>query len=115
MSHGTAQLYWWQRFFKAVKLDIDEEYTVDCDNLQTVRLMLKETPKLVTKLKHVDVHQHWLRQEVEERKLNVQWIPTTEMLADSFTKALPRQKHELFIQHLRLVDIPYLLEDSSTS
>ncbi|KAI1665821.1 hypothetical protein L13192_09505 [Pyrenophora tritici-repentis] len=61
--------------------------------------------KLSTKLKHVDIHQNWIRQEVEENRLYVHWKPTNQMPADGMTKMLPRQKHIEFIQQLHLVDI----------
>ena len=109
LSHAAAQLYWWQRFFSQIKLDLGQEFKLFCDNLQTVRLMLKDSPKLVTKLKHVDIQQHWLRQEVEAKRLQIEWIPTTQMPADGFTKALTRAKHQAFIQHLRMQDISLLL------
>ena len=105
LSHAAKELLWWQRFFTGIQLDLDQEYQINCDNLQTVGLILKETPRLVTKLKHVDIHQHWLRQEVAHQKLQIHWISTTEMPADGLTKALPRQKHEAFVRQLRLVDI----------
>ena len=105
LSHTAKELYWWQRIFTALHLDLDEDYSINCDNLQTVRLMLKETPRLVTKLKHIDIHQHWLRQEIATGGLNIQWISTDSMPADGFTKALPRQKHEAFVRQLGLVDI----------
>jgi hypothetical protein len=68
-----------------------------------------KAPKLVTKLEHIDVHQHWLRQEVQENQLQIEWIPTSEMPADDLTKALPRQKHKAFVRQLQLVDISTLL------
>ena len=61
--------------------------------------------KLDTKLRHVDIHQHWLRQEVQNGQINVSWVPTNEMPADGLTKHLPRQKHEAFLKQLNLVDI----------
>lgn len=109
LSHCAAQTMWWQRFFKNLDLDLDEETKIMCDNQQTVRLIVKEAPKLVTKLKHVDVHQHWLRQEVEEGRLKVDWTSTQNMTADGFTKALSHQKHVAFLKQLRLVDISRLL------
>jgi hypothetical protein len=53
----------------------------------------------------VDVHQHWLRQEVQAGRIDIKWMPTAEMPADGFTKQLLRQKHEEFIRQLNLVDI----------
>jgi hypothetical protein len=107
LSHTAAQLYWWQRFFNEIHLNLNQEFMILCDNLQTVRLMLQDTPKLVTKLKHVDIHQHWLRQEVVRKNLQVQWIQTSEMKADGFTKALPRQKHQEFVRQLNLKDLSF--------
>ena len=74
--------------------------------------MLKETPKLVTKLKYIDIHNHWLRQEVSHENIQIQWISTTEMPADGLTKALPRQKHEAFIRQLNMVDIGSLIRQN---
>ena len=49
---------------------------------------MKESLKLVTKLKHVDIHQHWLRQETEKGTVRIEWVSTSQMLADGLTKAL---------------------------
>ena len=93
------------RFFRHLQLDLDEEPTINCDNQQTIRLLTKETPKLQTALRHVDIHQCWLRQEVQARHIKVQWVPTADMVADGFTKVLPAQKHAGFVRQLNLVDI----------
>jgi len=73
--------------------------------------MTKKTMKLATKLRHVDIHRHWLRQEVQDKRLKINWVPTAEMPADGLTKALPRQKHETFIKQLDLVDIGKRLDN----
>jgi hypothetical protein len=86
-------------------LDTEHDITIECDNQQTVGLLIKDEPELRTKLKHVDIHHHWLRQEVQAKRLLIDWIPTADMPADGFTKILPRQKHEKFKRVLRLIDI----------
>jgi hypothetical protein len=63
---------------------------------------------LITKLKHVDIHRHWLRELVQDGGIKISWIPTAQMPADGLTKALPRQRHEAFIQQLELVDLSKL-------
>lgn len=109
LSHCAAETIWWYRFFKNLGFHLDEDTSIKCDNKQTVRLVVKEAPKLVTKLKHVDVHHHWLGQGVEQRRLNVEWTTTDDMAADGFTKALRHQKHVAFVKQLCLVDISSLL------
>jgi hypothetical protein len=77
--------------------------------MQTIRILTKETPKLQTALKHVDIHQSWLRQEVQAGTIKVDWVPTAQMVADGFTKILPPQRHEEFLRQLNLVDIEEIL------
>jgi hypothetical protein len=110
LAHVCAWLLWWGRFFVNIDLDIDEDLTALCDNLQTIRLMTKDAPKLVIKLRHIDVHQHWLRQEVQAGTIKIEWTSTHDMAADGLTKALPRQKHEHFVNQLNIVDIKGLIE-----
>ena len=109
LSHAAKDLYQWRRFFRNLTIQFEHDFMIQCDNQQTIRLMDTSTPKLVTKLKHIDIHQHQLRQEVQEHRLQIEWIPTSEMPADGLTKALPRQKHEEFVRQLQLVDISTLL------
>jgi hypothetical protein len=91
ISQAAGLLQWWNRFFAAIDFNTEEKATLQCDNLQTVRILTKETMKLDTKLKHVDVHQLWLRQEVEAGRIHVNWVPTAQMPADGLTKLLPPQ------------------------
>jgi hypothetical protein len=110
LSFAAKEVMWWRRLFAAIQFDMEHEISINCDNLQTIRLLKKETPRLETKLRHIDIHQHWLRQEVLANRTSVSWIPTNDMPADGLTKILPRQRHELFVRQLNLVDIKDQLE-----
>ena len=77
--------------------------TINCDNKQTIRLVTEDVAKLHTKLRHVDIHNHWLRQEVSRGKIMVAYVPTEQMLADGLTKALPANRWENFLAQLGLV------------
>jgi hypothetical protein len=62
-----------------------------------------------TKLRHVDVHRAWLRQEVQQRRLRVTWVPSRSMPVDSLTKALLKLLHQEFTKVLNMVDISNLI------
>ena len=111
MSSAGKELIAWNRFFKQIKFDPEQHHSISGDNLQTIRLLKAQTPKLVTKLRHVDIHQSWLRQEVQAGNIDVHWIPTGDMPADGLTKILSRQQHEKFVALLRLVDVGMLVND----
>jgi hypothetical protein len=59
------------RFFTGVNLTLDCTPTIWCANQQTVGIVSKEHDKLHTKVKHVDIHQLWIRQEVGASWLRV--------------------------------------------
>jgi hypothetical protein len=109
LSHIAGWLLYWARFFDHVDLELGQQLIIWCDNLQTVRLMNKEAPKLVTKLKHIDIHQHWLRQEASEGRIQVQWVASNEMPADGLTKLLTAQQHKAFLAQINMVDISNLI------
>lgn len=105
LSMTAKEYVWWLRLFKHIGFHLDQKPTIYCDNTATIRLLTKEEPKLVTALKHVDIHQSWLRQEVQNGTFPVKWLPTADMVADGLTKELPPQKHQDFLKQLGLVDI----------
>ena len=105
LTRAAKNTIWWSRLFRNIDFKPGHKLTVHCDNTQTIRLLTQDGQKLDTKLRHIDIHQHWLRQEVQAGRIRINWIATSDMPADGFTKALSRQRHEKFIQQLNLVDI----------
>jgi reverse transcriptase-like protein/Pol polyprotein/gag-pre-integrase-like protein len=105
LSQTAKETYWWKRLFRELGLDLQQDITIQCDNTQTITLLTKNAPELATKLKHVDIHRHWLRQEVQNQNILLKWIPTNEMPADGLTKALTQQNHTKFVGMLNLQDI----------
>jgi hypothetical protein len=104
LSQVAKEAMFTSRLLKELGVHLSESpITIQCDNTQTIQLVTKEASKLQTKLRHVDIHNHWLRQEVSNGTIHVKYIPTAEMLADGFTKALPANKWEEFLRRLGLV------------
>ena len=53
--------------------------------------------------KHIHTRYHWIREAIRRRILDIQWIPTTQMAADGFTKALSTQSFARFRNMIGLV------------
>ena len=102
VTAADKKLIWWHRFFEAINFQINHILTIQCDNLQTIRAL--SSPKFTTKLRHVNIHRHWLRQKIGSGRINLTWTSITTILADELTKALPPQKHADFIKLMDLVD-----------
>ena len=101
----------WKRVFKAIGYKPNRELSILCDNKQTVSLLVSEEPQFRTNLKHIDIYHHWLRQEIQAKRLRVEWVDTKNMVADGLTKILRGQKFLDWRQHQGLVDIADLKQE----
>ncbi|RMZ75240.1 hypothetical protein DV736_g6710, partial [Chaetothyriales sp. CBS 134916] len=106
LEYGAKSLIHTYRLFKSIQFDPEQDLEVNCDNRQTIRLVESENPTLVTALRHVDVAHHWVREQVQQGTLRINWVSSAEQSADGLTKALPGQKHRIFLQQLGLVPLP---------
>jgi hypothetical protein len=105
LSQTAKEAIFLSRLFKAIQLDLDEPLIIQCDNRQTIRLVCEESAKLQTKLRHVDIHNYWLRQKYASGRVQIEWKETTQIVADDMTKALATPKFMGFIGQLGLQEI----------
>ena len=50
--------------------------------------------------KHIAVRHHFIRDEIEERRIRVEYVPTGDQVADVLMKALAREKHSRFTEDM---------------
>jgi len=105
LSQTAKEAIFINRLFKAMTLRLNKPLIINCDNTQTLQLVTEDTAKLITKLQHINIYQHWLRQEYAIRQVIFQWKITKEMIANGLTKALPKQRFQSFVNIIRIVDI----------
>ena len=75
--------------------------TLFSDNQSAIALAKEHQYRARTK--HIDVHYHFIRWIIEDRKLHLIYCPTEDMVADIFTKVLPSTKVNHFARELGLV------------
>jgi hypothetical protein len=59
-------------------------------------IALTKTPHLQERSKHIDICYHFIRDLVEKGFVEVEYVPTVEMVADGLTKPLERVAFERF-------------------
>jgi hypothetical protein len=113
LSQATKEGMFISRMLKSlrVNLNVAGGIRIQCDNKQTIKLVTKQLAQLHTRLRHVDIHNHWLRQEAEKKTIEVEYTPTDQMLADGLTKVLSNTSFEAFRQQLGLVDVTEQLKE----
>jgi len=104
ISRTAKEAIYIRRLLAALKLRLPhrQELVIECDNRQTPRLLLEESARLQTKPGHVDIHNHWLRQEVQCGNIKPQWVQSQSMIADGLTKALISEKFAAFRDNIGL-------------
>jgi hypothetical protein len=74
--------------------------TLNMDNQSAIAL--SKDHQYHARTKHIDIRYHFVRWVVDQGKIKVVYCPTTEMLADSFTKPLTSVRAKYFAEALGL-------------
>jgi hypothetical protein len=75
---------------------------IHCDNQSCVKL----SQKLVfhDRSKHIEIKYHYIRDMVQRKAVQVQYLPTHESIVDIFTKPLAKTKFKYFHERIGLVE-----------
>jgi hypothetical protein len=77
-----------------------EPIKIHADNQSAIAL--GKNPEFRKRSKHIDVQYHYVRQEIEDNRVTVPYLPTGQMIADGLTKALSPELHQRLINRCRL-------------
>ena len=93
LTEATKEVQWMRSFLKELHYGNRElPTTLSTDNQGA--LALANNPVSHGRTKHIAIRHHYIREAVADNSVWIQHVPTDDMLADSLTKALARQKHE---------------------
>lgn len=111
LAQAAKESMFISRLVRELGIQLDEQLIrIQCDNQQTIQLVNKDVNKLQTKLRHVDIHNHWLRQEAQKKRIKVEYKPTTDMIADGLTKAMSGPAFQQFVKQIGLANVSKHLE-----
>jgi len=61
-------------------------------------IFIAKNPVNRQRTKHIDIKYHFIRSEIKNKLVDVQYVPSDKNVADVFTKCLPRNKANSFIE-----------------
>jgi hypothetical protein len=87
LSEGVKEVLWLRQMLKELGHEQGPATGMLCDNDASVRTALNDTCQQ-TRMKHIDIRHHKIREEVANKSIALQWIPTLKQEADILTKGL---------------------------
>ena len=99
MSDTSRQLIWIQNLFNEIGFPI-EGIDLNCDNQGAI--FLASNPAQEHHSKHINIRFHYIREQIENKKVRLSYVQTNEQYADLMTKNLNYDKLKFFINALNM-------------
>ena len=96
-----TQVMWMKQTLQDMKVRIDEPISIKCDNTSAISIC--KNPVLHSKTKHIPIKYHFLREQVAQKVVKLEYVPTKEQTADIFTKPLARESFQYLRDKLGVV------------
>lgn len=104
VANTTAEVLWLHNLFRELRLTTTMPPVIYCDNAGAT--YVSANPVFHSKMKHLGLDYHFVRENVQAGQLHVSYISNTDQLADALTKPLPRST---FISLVRKIGLsPWL-------
>ena len=84
---ATKEAVWLRSLLLALQHAQSQVTLLLCDNNSA--LVLSGDPSFHTRVKHIDIKHHYIRECVAANEIEVKYVNTKDNIADAFTKALP--------------------------
>ncbi|GKB15848.1 hypothetical protein Tco_0849771 [Tanacetum coccineum] len=97
MSGCCAQILWMRSLLTDYDFDFNK-IPLYCDNRSAIALCCNNVQH--SRSKHIDIQDHFIREQVEKGVVELYFVTTDYQLADIFTKALPRERFEFLLPRL---------------
>jgi hypothetical protein len=89
---------------------VDAPIVIYCDNINSI--LLANNPVYHARTKHIEVHYHFIRENVLAKEIDLIHVSTKYQVADIFTKALGINKLKKFRKMLGVLEVNLSLRGS---
>lgn len=89
---------------KDIRVVYDVPTAIYCDNSSVINI--SKNSMLHSKIKHISMKFHFLREKVNEKEVKLECVSTKEQIADIFTKPFPKDTFEYLKGKLGVIAPP---------
>ena len=83
---GLTEILWLRRLMKELSLEPQKTCKLLCDNKAAISI--SENPVQHDKTKHVEIDRHFIKENLEEKIVEILYVKSEDQLADILTKAV---------------------------
>ncbi|PNX56481.1 putative copia-type protein [Trifolium pratense] len=98
----TTELLWLQQLLLELGIQLPQPPTIFTDNIGANYLCTN--PVFHTRMKHLAIDYHFVRDLVGKKELKVSHVPSSHQLADLLTKPLARNRHDFLTSKIGVVE-----------
>jgi hypothetical protein len=96
-----TKVIWLKQTLIDIPVEYDNPIPIYCDNTSAISIL--KNLVMHSKMKHIPIKYHFLRKQVAENNIRVEYVGTKEQVADIFKKPLPRESFEYLRQRLGVI------------
>jgi hypothetical protein len=100
MSRCAQQMVWMQSWLREVEVEFSVPSLMKGDSRGAIALT--RNTKDHGKVKHIDIRHHYIRELLQSGVITIEQVPSSDNLADLFTKPLPRDHHHSLLTSLNI-------------
>jgi hypothetical protein len=82
----VKEVMWYLHVLTEMKRKVRKPIIINVDNQSSMKISENDTEH--DRSKHIDIKHHFVREQIKSGIIKLQWVSTTEQLADIFTKPL---------------------------
>jgi hypothetical protein len=102
-SESSKEAVWIDRLLKEIGQEESMPIPLLCDNQSAIRLA--KNPEFHQRTKHVDIKYHFIREQLKNGVIDMQYVGTDDQLADMLTKPLETSRFQKLRQRIGIIDV----------
>ena len=102
VNEATREAVWLRRILIDLQQKVEDPTPIFCDNQSAISM--SKNPVFHGRSKHIELRHNYIRDMVQRKEINLEYIKTTEQPADVLTKAVPIEKLEQFKDNMKITN-----------